>query len=76
MVAVRSRPVVLSATLNVTEPLPVPLAPLVTVIQDAFATAVHVQPAGVVTAIVGPVAATLVGNVWLAGLIETEHPVV
>ena len=39
----------LAATLKPADPLPLPLAPLVTVIQLAFETAVHVQPAPAVT---------------------------
>ena len=38
------------ATLNVTGPLPLPDAPLVSVIQASFAVAVHAQPAPAVTA--------------------------
>jgi hypothetical protein len=42
-VPVRAVPVVLAATLNVTEPMPDPLAPAVTVIQDVVVVAVHEQ---------------------------------
>jgi hypothetical protein len=40
----RLPPVLFAVTLNVTVPLPVPLAPLVTVIQLTLLTAVHVHP--------------------------------
>jgi hypothetical protein len=40
---------VFAATLYATEPMPVPLAPLVTVIQDALLTAVQAQLVPVVT---------------------------
>ena len=58
----------LAATLNATVPLPLPLAPLVTVIQLVLLlTAVHAHPAGAVTAVdpVPPPAATdwLVGDI-------------
>jgi hypothetical protein len=36
---------------NVTEPLPVPAAPPVTVIHDVLLTAVHVQPVPAVTVV-------------------------
>ena len=42
-VPVRAVPVVLAATLNVTEPMPDPLAPAVTVIQDVVVVAVQEQ---------------------------------
>ena len=42
-------PVVLTATEMVTVPLPVPVAPAVTVIQFAPLDAAHVQPPGAVT---------------------------
>ena len=42
-VPVREAPVVLAATLNVTEPMPDPLAPAVTVIQDVVVVAVQAQ---------------------------------
>ena len=42
-VPVRAVPVVLAATLNVTEPMPDPLAPAVTVIQDVVVVAVQAQ---------------------------------
>jgi hypothetical protein len=40
---------VVAATLNWTTPLPLPLAPSVTVIQSALLAAVHEQPAAAVT---------------------------
>ena len=42
-VPVRAVPIVLAATLNVTEPMPDPLAPAVTVIQAVVVVAVHEQ---------------------------------
>ena len=52
---------VLAAALNATVPLPLPLAPLVTVSQDVLLlTPVHEQPVGAVTAVdpVPPLATT------------------
>jgi hypothetical protein len=49
IVAVRATVLVLAAALNVTVPLPVPLAPPVTVSHVALLTAVHVQPVPAVT---------------------------
>jgi hypothetical protein len=62
---------VFDATLNETEPLPVPLAPPATVIQAALDVAVHAQLAPVVTATVPlpPVESTF----WLDGEIEKVH---
>ena len=40
----------LAATASATVPLPLPLAPLVTVIHDVVLDAVQAQPAGLVTA--------------------------
>ena len=51
-VPVRSAPV-FSATVKLTDPVPVPLAPLVIVIQLTLLTAVHAQPVCVVT-VTGP----------------------
>ena len=48
-VPVRAVPVVLAATLNVTEPMPDPLAPAVTVIQDVVVVAVQAQDVPEVT---------------------------
>ena len=52
-VAMRCDVVVLGAALKVTVALPLPLAPLVRVSQAVLLTAVHVQPATVVTAVEG-----------------------
>lgn len=46
-----------AATLNATEPVPVPLAPDVTVIHESLRTAVQPQPLGAVTEIGGPLPA-------------------
>jgi hypothetical protein len=56
------------ATLNVTDPLPLPEAPFVNVIQASLAVAVHAQVAPAVTATVPlpPAASTA----WLFGAIE------
>lgn len=51
IVPVRAAPV-FAAALKRTDPLPLPLAPAVTVIHAAFDTAVHAQPGPAVTAIV------------------------
>jgi hypothetical protein len=58
IVALRDAPVV-AATLNVTRPVPVPEAPLVTSIQPAFDTAVqeHVLADAVTSIVPGPPAA-------------------
>jgi hypothetical protein len=58
----------LAATLNATDPLPLPDAPLVIEIHAAFDAAVHAQPLVVVTATVPvpPVESTD----WLVGEIE------
>ena len=48
-VPVRAVPVVLAATLNVTEPMPDPVAPAVTVIQDVVVVAVQEQDVPEVT---------------------------
>lgn len=55
-VPVRLEATVFAATLNVTEPLPDPDAPLVRVIHGALLTAVQLQPAAAVTAML-PLAA-------------------
>jgi hypothetical protein len=67
-VPVRDDVEVLAATVNATEPLPLPDAPLVTVIHAALLLAVQAQPLVVVTAIVelSPAA----GEFQLAGAIE------
>ena len=57
----RGVPLGLAAALNATVPVPLPLAPLVTVNHDvSLLTPVHAQPANVVTVVepVPPVAAT------------------
>ena len=61
-------PPVFAATVNVTEPLPLPLEPVVTMIQLALLTAVQAQPDGAVTA-TGPPVPPEASNVWLAGAI-------
>jgi hypothetical protein len=50
-VPVRLDATVLAATANVTEPLPDPVAPPVSVIHEALLAAVHAQPAATVTAL-------------------------
>ena len=51
-VPLRGLMLLLAAALNATVPLPLPLAPLVTVSHDVLLlTPVHAQPAGVVTAV-------------------------
>lgn len=50
IVPVRGMPVMFASKLNCTVPLPVPLAPAVTAIQEAPLTAVHAHPAPAVTA--------------------------
>lgn len=60
------------ATLNVTEPLPVPVAPLVIDSQSVlFDVAVHVHPPLAVT-VTTPVP-PLTSNAWLAGAIKNVH---
>jgi hypothetical protein len=63
--------VVLAATSNVTEALPDPDAPLVSVIQALLLTAVHGQPAATVTVLLPLLAAA--GNDWLVGDTAGEH---
>ena len=65
--------VVLAATANVTVPFPVPVAPLVTVIQALLLTAVHGQPVAAVTVLLPVLAAAV--NDWLVGDTEDEHDV-
>jgi hypothetical protein len=69
MVPVRGVVLGFAATLYDTVPAPVPLAPPVTVIHDAWLAAVHGQPVAAVTAIVPAVAEALtdapVGAIWL-----------
>jgi len=66
-VPVRAAPA-FDATLNATDPMPLPDAPLVSVIQASFAVAVHAQPAPAVTPTlpVPPAESTA----WLFGEIE------
>ena len=68
----RSLPVVLASTAKVTLPLPVPLEPLVTVIQFALLTAVQVQPGCVVTEI-GPPVPIDFSKLWLVGEMAYVH---
>jgi hypothetical protein len=56
-----------------TVPLPLPLAPLVIVIQSAVVVAVQLQPAVVVTAMLK--VAPCRSNVWDAGLMAKTQPV-
>ena len=73
-VPLRELALVFAAALNATVPLPLPLAPLVTVSQDVLLlTPVQAQPAGAVTVVdpVPPAAATD----WLVGDNEYVHPV-
>jgi hypothetical protein len=65
-------PAVFAATLNVTAPFPVPLAPLLTVIQFTLLTAVHAQPDCVVTA-TGPPAPPELSTLWLVGAMVYMH---
>ena len=67
-VALRDEAAVFAPTLNVTVPLPLPLAPLVTVSHPALLAAVQAQPVLAVTATlaVSPAASALA----IAGLIE------
>jgi len=69
----RCVPLGLAAALNATGPVPLPLAPLVTVSHDVLLlTPVHAQPARVVT-VVDPVPPPAPTD-WLVGLIEYVHP--
>src|ERR1043165_6457828 len=71
-VPVRAPPV-FAATVNVTVPVPVRVAPLVIVIQLTLLAAVHAQPDCVVT-VTGPPVPPSVGNAWLVGLMVYVHP--
>ena len=67
-VPVRLEATVFAATVNVTEPLPEPVAPPVTVIHAALLAAVHAQPVPAVTVLLPlPPAAV---NDWLSGEID------
>ena len=62
---------VLAATLIATVPLPLPLAPLVTVIQEVGLDAVQAQPLGLVTAtLVDSPAATALALVGLMDYVQ------
>src|SRR5262245_6909623 len=71
-VPTRCGPVV-EATVNPTVPLPVPVAPLVIVIQGVVVDDVHWQVDGIVTRsfVAAPSASD---TVWLVGLIDAGHP--
>jgi hypothetical protein len=74
-VPLRELALVFAAALNATVPVPVPLAPLVTVSQDALLlTPVQSHPVAVVT-VVDPVPPAAVTD-WLVGDREYVHPVV
>ena len=72
-VPVRAVPVVLAATLNVTEPMPDPLAPAVTVIQDVVVVAVQEHDVPEVTLSVRLVASASTSK--LVGVTVAEQPV-
>ncbi len=72
-VPVRAVPVVLAATLNVTEPMPDPLAPAVTVIQDVVVVAVQEQDVPEVTLRVRLLASASTAK--LVGVRVAEQPV-
>jgi len=71
IVPVRLAVPVFAATLNDTDPLPLPDAPLVSVIHALLLTAVHGQPAATVTVLLAlpPVAV----NDWLDGEVDAVH---
>jgi hypothetical protein len=64
----------LAATVNVTEPLPLPVEPDAMVIHETLVAAVQPQPALVDTAMGVPAAAPAPMD-WLVGLIEYVQPV-
>ena len=72
-VPLREVPVVLAATLNVTEPMPDPLAPAVTVIQDVVVVAVQAQDVPDVTLSVRLLASASTAK--LVGVTVAEQPV-
>src|SRR5687768_11823909 len=72
-VPVRAVPVVLAATLNVTEPMPDPLAPAVMVIQDVVVVAVQEHDVPEVTLSVRLVASASTSK--LVGVTVAEQPV-
>jgi hypothetical protein len=63
---------VLAAAVNLTVPVPSPLAPLVIVIQLALLAAVHLQPGSVVT-VTGPPVPPSFEKVWLVGEMVNVH---
>jgi hypothetical protein len=71
-VPVRGEVVELAATLYVTEPLPVPLAPAPMVIHESLLEAVQPQPLPAVT-VIEPLAAIADGNEEPAGAIVTAQ---
>jgi len=71
-VPVRAVPVVLAATLNVTEPMPDPLAPAVMVIQAVVVVAVQAQDVPDVTLSVRLFASESTSNV--SGVTVAEQP--
>jgi hypothetical protein len=72
-VPVRAAPVVLAVTLNVTEPMPDPVAPEVTVIHDAVGVAVQEHDVPDVTLSVRLVASASTSKV--VGVTAAEQPV-
>jgi hypothetical protein len=73
-VPVRAEPVVLAATLKVTEPMPDPVAPAVTVIHDVVVLAVQAQDVPDVTLSVRLLASASTSK--LTGVTVAEQPVV
>jgi hypothetical protein len=74
-VPLRELALVFAAALNATEPVPLPVAPLVTVSQDVLLlTPVHSHPVAVVT-VVDPVPPAAAID-WLVGDKAYVHPVV
>jgi hypothetical protein len=71
IVPIRLVPVELAATLKATVPLPLPLAPLVIVIQGVVVLAVQAQPVATVTATVEDPAPD--ATVWLLGFSEAAQ---
>ena len=71
-VLMRAVPVVFAAMLNVTEPMPDPLAPVVTVIHDAVVVAVHEQAVPAMTLTVRLVA--IASTAKLSGVTVPVQP--
>lgn len=71
IVPLRCDAAVFAAALKPTEPLPLPLAPLVTVSHDAVLTAVQPQPPAAVTVTVPEPAADV--SDWLTGEMDGSH---